>query len=368
MVLYHKLKMTFFRNLESQYIDENGKTRMLNYSSNISLVVDPIPPLNLPTSNIIHTVTKKEAIDFANGYGLKVVSQDKEEDKTVGIWVEERTSNIKGYIPTDPIQPLKNVGIAPTSEKDPIRVENISRLEEMQTNRKIADYLKQYTLYEYSKDPENFGEDNFVVVPDHEYDISSIGNQLVPNNKVMYQNKKLITLSYDMTSRLLSFLEVKLVNDRSEVLEYKDRVVLKDYFRTLSDFRSTPEQYIFLTKESMLRWRDEKYSRNNEQIVSYFIRDTVEPYIFRHPKFIKGKISIIQNVKDGDLDLCLEVGEKWAKDKVNIGYHPTKKLASERVHYTVYSEDGSTEIVSGDGEKVYVIEYFDGEFAAILPL
>ena len=377
--------MSLFDNIESQYIDENGKTRILNYGSGISLMVNPIPPLDLPVSREIYSASRKKVLDFINGHGLKITKQEVSTetspsvetspstagDSAEGFWVEEVSIEnarvTKGYIPVESTKPLKNVERTASTQEDPIRVETESELQQMHHSRKVADFLKQYTLFEYAKDPENFGKDSFIVKKNHVYDIESLGPYLTPNNKVMYHNGKLVVLDKETIKRLLSFLKVQILNDRNGVMAYRDRSVVKDYFRTLSDFRKTPDQLIFLSKASLVRWDAEKHSDNKNQVVSYFIRDTKEPYIFRHPKFLKGRMVMIQNVKDGDLELCFEVGEKWVKDRVNLGYKPTKLVAADRVSYTVYSEDGSFQKVPGEGDHVYVIEYSNQEYGAILP-
>src|SRR3546814_13812597 len=67
--------------------------------------------------------------------------------------------------------------------------------------------------------------------------------------------------------KLLSFLKVSLLNDTKGVMSYASRTIVKDYYKSLSDFRRAPQQLIFLTYVSLLRWRMEKTSRSTSNAV-----------------------------------------------------------------------------------------------------
>nr|QBK86209.1 MAG: hypothetical protein LCMAC102_00030 [Marseillevirus LCMAC102] len=362
--------MTLFEDIESQYIDDNGKTRVLNYQSGVSLMTSPLPPLNVPISKEIREIAQKTALKFIKAKGLQITMQDGNQQKIQGLWVESINSEIYyGYIPIKVSNPLSNIDYTPLTLNDPLRTGKNSELQKMQHDRKVADYLKQYTLFEYSQNPKKFSEENFIVIPDHKYDIETLDKKLIPDNNVMYRDGKLIVLSEDIADRLTAFLQVQLLNDTPGLKNYKDRTVIKDYYRTLSDFRKSEGQLVFLTRSSLLKWKSEKIRIAEQTLIVSYIRPTfVEPYFFRNTNVAKGRLMLIQNVENGSLEKALTVAEKWAKDRVNPGFRVEIGPAAERVTYTVYTKDGEEEVVkpSGKEEHVSVIKYPNNEYAALL--
>ena len=144
--------------------------------------------------------------------------------------------------------------------------------------------------------------------------------------------------------------------------------MVKDYYRTLSDFRKESNQLVFLSSSNVLKWKFAKLSGNSSTTIYSHIRpDIFDPYYYRNFNIKNGKLIIVQNVEDGSLERALEVAEKWNKDKVNSGYRTEIGKAASRVTYTVYSEDGKGQTKKqGQKEKVSVIEYPDGDYAALL--
>ena len=363
-----------YEGVESQYIDDNGKVRMLKYKSGVCLMTSPLPPLNIPINKEIFEIDIATAIKFIKKKNLRVVAQDGDQrDRTIrGLWVNNTERSIYyGYIPIYAREnnAIEGYSFVNPTVNDPLRASENSDLKRMQTSRKIADFLKQYTLFEYSLDQKGFGRDKYTVLADHNYDICSLEKRLIRDNKIMYSNNKLVAPSEDVITRLLSFLNVQLINDRAGVMAYKDLVVVKDYYRTLSDFRKSPQQLVFLNRSSLVRWKFEKSRTTNQNTVIYDIRPKIsEPYFYKNFNIAKGKLALIQNVIDGCLGRALGVAEKWTKDRVNSGYRCEMLPENVSVNYTMYTKDGENEIVLGDhGEvNVDIIMYPNGEHAALL--
>lgn len=363
---------SLFKNAASQYIDDTGKTRMITFTSGVSLMTSPLPPLNIPVDRKITRVTRRKAKDFIKKKGMVIMMQDGDsvDMKIQGVWVKSNISINSGiyygYIPIEIANAFDDVEFTPPTLNDPLRGDATSDLEMMYKTRKIADYLKQYILFEYSRDPENFDPDDLIVRPDHIYNISKLEKRLIPDNDVMYKNSRLIVPSEKVANHLISFLQVQLLNNQNEILSYKDRYVIKDHYRTLTDFRKASEQLIFLTTESLERWMCEK-SRGNENVVRSHLlsTDNQQPYFYRNSKIGQGKLTLIQNVKDGELSRALAVSSKWAKDKVNLGFNTPP--SSEELTYAIYTEDGVEKIVGKISDRVshYILNR-DGNYASIL--
>lgn len=362
-----------FEDVQSQYIDNNGKTRMLIFDhtgTELALMTSPLPPLNLPISSDIIEVPFRVAISFIKEKGLKIVSQDGNETEGIqGLWIETSEENpgiYYGYIPLEISPAIK--GVEFSTRRDPIRTDTYSELALYRESRKIAEVLKQYTLFSYARDPENFDEDSFVIVPNHTYDIKSLNKRLISNTPVIYRRGKLIVLSEEMKQKLLSFLKVSLLNDAPGVAALKNTTAIENYYQTISDFRSSPSQLIFLNKNGLLRWRNESFRAETSTKVSNSTNsDTGEPYFYRNPKIRREHLMIVQNVADGAFENALAVGYKWIKDKVNIGYRPEIPNNVDEMSYTIYTEIGESEKKKrGTTEFVSLLRYEDDTYAALL--
>ena len=84
-----------FTDVISQFIDMDGKTRILNYEE-VSLIISPIAPLDKPVEG--PHLASKDALEQFTG---KILYQEIENDRVIGVWVKQ------GYIPVDDLEPIK---------------------------------------------------------------------------------------------------------------------------------------------------------------------------------------------------------------------------------------------------------------------
>lgn len=372
---YSPIQQTeIFEDAISQYIDDNGKTRMLRYSNGVCLMTSPLPPLDLPTSRQIITVPISKAQKFIKAKKLKIISQDGNIDDGIqGFWVEsaiiENSGMYYGYIPVEVGPSIKDVQFVPPTMNDPIRTDDESELQSVNHLRKVAEFLQQYTMFKYSLNPEEFDIDSFVVDPNHKYDIDSLDKRLIPDTPVMFRGGKIIVPTKETAVRLISFLKVKLLNNSKGVMSYSTRAIVKDYYKTLNDFRRSPQQLIFLNYTSLLRWKIEKFQRETTNTLSSYLRqDVIEPYFYHNINIENGKVYLIQNVYGGNLENALGIAEKWNEDRINPGYKYITESSGKK-GYSVYSEEGKGAVIPGENSKtIKVLEYSDGSYAALLPI
>lgn len=370
--------MSLFEGAISQYIDANGKTRMLNYRHNgrtVSLMTSPLPPFDLPSPATIKEAPIDIVSDFMKTKGLEVVRQDKvkdTEDTIKGVWVtlEEQSPPIYyGYIPVQSSQAIPNVDFADENTRDPLRVNGVSELEEYRHNRKTADYLKNYTLYAYSLDPDNFGEDSFEVIPDYTYDLEAI-NKRLNDNPIMFTNDgRLKVPSEEVKRKLLSYLKVQLATDAPTVMNYKNRTNIDDYYQSIYDFRTSNSQLVFINKESLMRWKQETIRQTSVNVVGHrLVEDAVEPYYYRNSNVRRNRLAIVQNVEGGELKLALSVAGKWVSEQINLGYRANGiETDPSTVQYTVYSENDRAETHNKNKPLGgSVIQYPSGGYGALL--
>lgn len=379
--------MSIFEGARTQYIDDNGKTRMLTFKFQgkiLSFMTSPIPPLDLPNERTISEVPLNVALKFIKEKGLRIVSQDGSKEAGIkGLWIEMKEENpliYYGYIPVEQTDALDGYDFAEPTKNDPLRVNpEESDLQKFRKSRKIAEFLKKYTLYTYALNADEFDVEAptwFVVNPNHAYDIEKLNKKLyVKKNDVIYDSSGYIIVPTQETAdKLLSYLRIQLVSNKPGVLALADVKTVEDYYQTVSDFRSSENQLIFTSAESVKRWKKEASRVEGTSNVSQnLLPYASEPYFYKTPKIANGRLHIVQNVKSGKLEDATAVSYKWIKDKVNIGYNitDTDKIAMPNdVPYRAYTNSGlllKHGMVKDGASVATVIFYDDNEsYGAVL--
>jgi hypothetical protein len=346
-----------------QYVDDNGKARVLVYKD-VCLMISPIPPLNLPVGDVTDS-SKDAALRFIKRYKFDIISQDVIGQHLQGLWIH--TQFAYAYIPLLSSKPIEGIPKASPNLRDPMRTSGQSRLTDFHNLARLADFLKQYALFEFSHHPDNFDLTRFIVIPDHDYNISSLRKRLIRHNDVMYKNKRLIVPTEDVAKRLIYYTQTQYYNDSYMVKNYKNIAMIKNYYTALSDFRKQKNQLIFLSKSSLQKWREEQ-SQYARQVYKELDQTTREPYFYRHHNIKNGKLFILQNVENGELDLAIRVASVWStKSKVNLGYKPQD--VSIPPHQTiVFLSNSGKKLEYGDesNKKIYIMAYDSKHYAAML--
>jgi hypothetical protein len=356
----------------AQVIDSHGKTRALIYKSGISLITSPIPPLSLEEVDIsdIKPASLKDVTDFLKRRDLQIISQDgNAEDGIQGVWIEPKEENpgiYYGYIPLKKIPAIKNVPFS--TKNDPLRTDNSSELLDYRNNRKIAEILKQYTLFTFANNPDIAPSDMFVVDPIHKWDMSKLNKKFTPDTPVIYNDGKIIVPSEKAKINLISYLGAAMAKDKKGLMAMATATTLDNWYLSITDFRPAARQIIFSNKNGLMRWRNMKVTgAENHTVAQDTDATTLEPYFYRNPNIRKEHLMIIQNVVDGSLEKAIATSHKWLKDRVNIGANPEE--ADHSISYAVYTRDGATaveKVVRDTKEMASVIKYSDESYGAIL--
>ena len=397
---YHPIKSSFslFKGVESQYIDSNGKVRMIHYS-NITLMTSPLPPLiiqkkSVPISKKIKTIDSKNELNkFITNYKLKIVKQDGDEvtEEIQGVWVKSLIKNsglVYGYIPFKG-KGYENIDYSSSIREDFIRVEETSELEIMKRNRKIARLLQEYSAYQFSKVLKNYKREYdeeiirkiFVVDKDHEYEdieeISETINSEASKTFIDYNKDKVIVPTENIEKRLVYYIKNRLLNDTPSIKKYKKRKILENFYINIEDFKNRNNELIFgdyinnSIIDSLIHWKEEN-SRiiENSTIHCELDKNKHEPYFFRN-RILKGRLLLIQNVKEGK-EQALYVSMKWMNspkdDRINEGYDSSIEEVDNS--YIIYDEDNleKRRMYKGKEPVLYIIRYSDDSYGAILPL
>jgi hypothetical protein len=406
--------MSYFNNAESQYIDFNGKCRILNFH-NVSIAVSPLPPLNIPEVPKSKTLfaTINDAIEFINNANLKLTQKDVDVETNLvkGLWVQNNISANKpptiafGYIPIDGDDPehpsIKVIDVSHETLIDPIFVEGESYLNEARNNEKVAELLKEYSLYEWAQNPSKFGEGNFIVYEGRnatEYGISNntsnnISGDISDNitalfelgvkHKTFYYRSKIIVPDKETITKLLSYVRVSALNDSNLERNYKYKRFMNQspFYKSITDFEPNNDQFIFIGKGSLVSWLAHRTDTSPNNFNNFATEVNVinsspnpyleTPYYYRNMNIQNGRVMLIQNTRAGNFPSALAVSKEWLNG-TNVGYDPNEYpggiYIEDNPSFEVYTTEGLThKSVHKKDESMYTIFGYDsGSYAAIL--
>lgn len=367
-----------FEGVSSQFIDNEGKTRILNYeigSEILTLYTSPLPPL--PTIQLlteINSASPDTLKEFLIKADMSVTSQYVVDGVCLGVWcIDNKTPKrlTYAYIPINYEGVLESIPIETDEYKLPIDIiSSSSLLKEFEKNQRIANYLIQYTLLLASSIyPSTLTPNNFVVDEEHEYNINSLNKLLIYDNDVFYRTSllnsqpRIIVPTADAIERLIYYVAAFKLTNETQLIEYKNRKNISGVYNTLSDFRISDSQFIFTNAQSLYRWTDSP-SLFDQNLVEYKVNLTIkEPYYYRNINVDGGKLFLVQNVFEGSILRALRVSEEWRDRRVNIGYNAKFIDNADSTPYTVYTINGPSPS-SNNPNKVLL--YYGNIYAALL--
>lgn len=261
--------------------------------------------------------------------------------------VREHSTYVEIVYPKS-IKMIININAAPEEytnvETNPVRVPTTpSYLEDLRLKRRIANYLKFFTLFCYS----NTGQLSFDIVGSrHKYDVytRNIKNDtfITPDFQVRVNNENLIP-------RLQQFLDVTLRNSSMIVENFKHKLNV-DFFSNVDELsnHNNPKEILFSSLSNAVEY-SEKHKRQNIVSSALLPHSIVAgPFYFSHENVCNGKLFISQPVLsiEHGVNTCIE----WKDNKRNYGDvdHLSKLGGLVNVPYFVMNE---CDDVSGENSK-----------------
>lgn len=319
--------------LDSQYVDSIGKTRVV-FIKNISIILSvPIRPLSLPLKTLedIDPQTPNSILDFVKKYDLKI-SQVINANPRFYVKVVSGKDKDFFLIPIVPIDNFK-VGteeVEISIESDPLFTSETSELLEYRYQKKIVEYLKLYTLYYFI----NLGEPEFEIIKDHSYNIEALKDTIyLPGSvadEIIYDGAKIIVLSQKMADNLTSYLETQKANGyrtkSNEPLEKEITFSNKiDYYGDIYDYRHNDKFMLFDSTNELIKWFviNENKKKNTSGATQNFKVGAKEPYYYFNRKIHDEPVLIQPILGDEEtLAKALSVVSYWNSNKINIGGNP----------------------------------------------
>jgi len=267
--------------IKGQIIDKYGKCRVLLLKNSITIITQPIPPLNLPVFENFENLDYNEVLQYLKQskiflrYGPNIVDK-----KICGFNCDY--NNIELFFPCK----IKEIDSEVESHIFYCNIDD-DDLKDFDNKRKIAKYLNAYCKYLYSiigdNDLENFCAENMIINPSHKYNPNT--EPFLTDNNSYIQNNKLILISDELKSKLKYSLKMSLERDTNIISTYKDRKLIYKYFEDVSDF-TTYKNQIILTGDIL------KYFQNDfdHTLQDSIVDNTIIPYFV-----LKDNICLYQN-------------------------------------------------------------------------
>lgn len=338
---------SLFKSAVSQGIDSSGKTFRLNFKT-FTMYVSPMAPLPI-----------KEEPDLVNVASLDdaYIKNMEKMNRVLGTSPDKMALYIQVSIFNEAFIPLKKpydkkikVIESPLYELAPPGGEK-SELEEYQNVQKMALYLKEYALYTSAMLGTDLSKDNFIVMENAKYDLEQLRKRFILDNNVMYKDGKLIVPSKIVRDKLIDYVSTFRFNHPT--VNYAD----KKFVAGLLDFKTSPTQLVFSNIEDFVHWM---HTENVENIVSHTILPLKRTaYFYSNANLVGGRLCIIQNVLNGDLERAARVAQIWGEKGYNVGFNATPKPETTP---TIHELDGNVAI-----ENVNVLKH-EGKYSAILLL
>jgi len=362
----------------SQYIDQNGKMRLLTFvyslgtsaPNRVTVATIPSQPENLPIDDQMYPVDLATALTiFGRPTGVSRTATD----QINGLWFQVLDIKYGEYVQIYPVYPddvskdLAYVFDLTTGPTSPYRTGNTSVTRRLTLLHKTSSFIIQLVrwLYDLARlegpvDPSLFVRTYFYVsrttVYDTAtvYDISRVPRKLPLVNTVSqglaeisgFMPTLLVKVSEKTSSsrsgsRAGSPLRLKMYDEY-----FNDRIVkmLRDYHSFTYGLPSQPAKYInnyYSSEEDFIQYNDSKIFLTEQELqiwltslkmadrditdfyeihsrIEISMADLISPYIYQDPD--TNKLYLIQNVKEGKFNRALAVTVNWFEYRINTGY------------------------------------------------
>lgn len=372
--------------ISTQLVDEDGKTRMLNFTKNVSLITSPLNIIEkVPLNRTVKVCDFEKALQFIRDNDFQITFKNmNDKNEIIGLWIEPSfTSPLSyGYIPiveknNDSI--FWETDVPVKREEPPVFVkksEEMTELVKLKAGRKISYILQEFSLYLSSLNGAvPLTDEDFIIIHDYKYSKidTAIGNKLTVNS-LLFQDKKLIVPNEEIRDKLILHVKTVLENDFEDV-KNKSKIGIMSFstmYKNLHDFKDQPSSQSIISEPEKLReWK--KINDSKLSISKILNTTTHEPYYYTSEFVRHQQIVLIQNVKNGDLKRAISVAKEWCFKNINKGYDADQiddlefKELTDTNKIQFYNEYRQPTVVV-DYKNVNILSYGNNSYAAILPL
>ena len=382
--------------ITSQYIDTYGKTRAITIDDSITIVIPPINPFNVISSDKILSSSSNQLIKLMGSNPVAVTTQ---KSKVTGLWFSKgdikyaiyaKISDInydKGDLEEDlpsPIMPFttpnsrKNTGtiIERNQRQLDIILEllywtiNICQLNSSEDSKcSLDEFYKKYVTHVNEK-----------FTPDY-YDTSKTTQILPVVNNIKEAIKYIQTImpNFSRNGKFVFHNESFMNGIRYRLSMYNKSISGKDieipeyistFYNKIEAFKKFPNVVIFLNEQDRNLWIKNRSNERNRFQIRDIIDDSIESDMYPILHSDNDNIYIIQNTYVSDLKSALTVSYRWLdiNEQRNIGPKLDIIEDVEEYPYIIYKIGTSGKLEIDESHAVTVKNgYFaDKNFLTVL--
>ena len=334
--------------IKSQAIDSYGKTRSLDVDFEgtvYSIITEPIAPLIVSESSSRQFARWKKgpALKFLEGAGVTALRQNV--SRGILYEIHGRFGTVGIILPIQGSGPVPS--LATVSEPLFLPADKSSNLATYNYLKRSARYLTQYCFYIFSiyiyeggvrditsEVLEQFVEKKIDIIPDYQYREISRTFSL---SSGFFQGDKLVVPSDEVLKRLIYVLRLKLEQQFSEVVDYRLKTGIPNFYLEITDFDIHPDQIILQGESSVEKWILDPEVLN---VLRHGVLAGGQPYFFQNREVGEG-IYLAQN-GTGTFKSGVSMGKTWAVRGFNPG-RPEKE-DKENLAFRLYSYQNEEEI------------------------
>jgi hypothetical protein len=392
----------------SQCADFYGKIRLLQFANGICILTEPLPPVDknelqersgrlAEPSCSLKPVDMNKARDFLRVEGVTDIRKVIVGDYVVGLQCSKdvgHDTTVDFYIPVNPTKehpkaiPETAPVVAPSFIAQESLLEGFNRL------ARLARYIIEYVLWVFSKwHRENPGDvkdldyitqfamDKFQIVKDHEYPAKIPRRLDATLPGVVSAGGRIIVPSMDVRNRLVFALQIKLIQNIGEVLNYYSRTYIKNYYQDVTDFDLQTSNIILFGQEMVISWinsklphyvlhdrivhpicpapKDDENLREKEELCRLIEEKglTIEPYFIKLEN-LDESIYIVQQARS--LAGALYISQVWTERGWNVGPDDLGKVSTNTpFRFIAYNDayDYTVEDINGNNPEYTILQY-----------
>jgi hypothetical protein len=380
------------RRATAQIIDDYGKLRGLVLGDEMTLFFIPSQPENLPIATTSPNLVSAElpislfGEPTAKGLDGKGLWFSRPEIPNYPYVIYTPVESIQAYetLPVGPIAPIE-IGDDKQSvvERTLLLTRQISLLLQvirwlfLLSEGTVDEFMSQYTMtwpdpvedsatfYDLSSLPRRLPETR---------DVATAIGILEPLVPTLFRRGRLVLYNSGFAEKIRGNLQLF-----SRELPERIPRFLEGYYLYESDFKPQERTIILIGEQNLETWLL-SLARSGYQGITILkqldiaFMDRVEPYLYLSEV---GVVYLIQNVEGGNLDRALGVSLNWYFETSNLGYTASPVEDTSTLPYRVYEISPSSalrltkEYVDPNTppeEVLEVLEYSEGNYAALLPL
>lgn len=341
LVVPTPLDLVSILNIQEQYVDENGKVRLLLVSFSgydIVLETSPLPPFDMP----LMTIHKPKPTE------RRIIVQFMEQHR-IRSPVEYVIPDLDGIAHSQYIKgwyyDLFTIKIYIESENQFFLPQGESFQMEYNNNSKISRYITNWSMYLFSKfiNSENiqeidksvvqqFANTFFTINTGYKYDPSKVGDSFnIEDASGILEGGRIVCTSEELLKRVIYQLRILIERDRSSIANYQSRTSMDSYYISENDFTTyNNEIVIYYSQTTSPITLSKLLTTQTEYRLNTYPPNITTPYFFDI-----GQIVLAQN--SNTVDKALSTSIVWNERGYNA--HDEDIIIREDVPFYLYLQN-----------------------------